>query len=93
MCYDGYIMMARTQITLDPHLHKRARQRAAELGISLAEYLRRLVSQDLGAAPKSTDVSAVFNLGSSAGGDVAKDKDRMLGEAVALNSGENQVSS
>jgi hypothetical protein len=81
--YDGDIMMARTQITLDPHLHKRARLRAAEQGISLAEYVRRLVSQDLGASPKSTDVTAVFNLGRSVGGSVAKDKDRMLGEAVA----------
>jgi hypothetical protein len=80
--YDGDIMMARTQITLDPHLHKRARQRAAELGISLAEYLRRLVSQDLGTSPKSTDVSAVFNLGRSGGSDIAKDKDRMIGEAI-----------
>lgn len=28
------IMMARTQVTLDPELHRRARERAAELGVS-----------------------------------------------------------
>ena len=75
-------MMERTQISLDRHLHKRARQRAAELGISLAEYVRRLVSRDLRETQPRRDVSSVFNLGASTGGDVARAKDRMLGEAV-----------
>jgi hypothetical protein len=82
VCYDGYIMMVRTQITLDPQIHKRARQRAAELGISLAEYMRRLVTKDLGETPRVTDPSVIFNLGSSSGSDVAREKDRMVGEAV-----------
>jgi hypothetical protein len=30
-----------TRITLDCEAHRRAKRRAAELGISLAEYLRR----------------------------------------------------
>jgi len=54
-------MMARTQITLDPELHRRARERAAELGISLAEYIRRLVARDLEPTPKA-DVSELFDL-------------------------------
>jgi hypothetical protein len=33
-------MMSRTQISLDPELHHRARQRAARLGISFAAMLR-----------------------------------------------------
>jgi hypothetical protein len=76
-------MMERTHIMLDAELRRRARQRAAQLGISLAEYIRRLVIQDLGESPRSSDVSAVFNLGRSKGANVARDKDRMLGEAVA----------
>lgn len=80
--YGGAIMMARTQITLDPELHRRARERAAELGISLAEYIRRLVADDLEPAPPSVGVSAVFNLGDSGGSDIARHKDRYVGEAI-----------
>lgn len=76
-------MMSRTQITLDPELQRRARHRAAQLGISLAEYLRRLVARDLTEREPTTDPSVVFNLGRSAGADVARAKDQMLGEAVA----------
>jgi hypothetical protein len=75
-------MMSRTQITLDPELQKRARERAAHLGISFAEYIRRLVIHDLGERERQTDPSAVFHLGSSEGSDVARNKDAMLGEAV-----------
>jgi hypothetical protein len=76
-------MVARTQITLDPETHKLARKRAEELGISFAEYVRRLVARDLGHRPRPVDPSAVFNLGRSSGSHVAKDKDRMLGEVLA----------
>jgi len=41
-------MTSRNQITLDPELQRRARKRASDLGISLAEYFRRLVARDLG---------------------------------------------
>ena len=76
-------MMVRTQITLDPELQRRARQRAAQLGISLAEYMRRLVARDLREREPTTDAAVVFNLGRSDGADVARAKDRMVGEAVA----------
>ena len=38
--------MARTQITLEPEIQRRARQRAGDLGVSFAEYVRRLVARD-----------------------------------------------
>ena len=76
-------MMSRTQITLPPEVQKRARERAAHLGISLAEYLRRLVARDLGERTRPGNPSSVFNLGRSGGSDVATEKDRMIGEAVA----------
>ena len=44
---NGAIMMAKTQITLDTEMQRRARQRANELGVSLAEYFRRRVARDL----------------------------------------------
>lgn len=76
-------MMTRTQLSFERETLQRARDRANQLGISLAEYVRRLVAKDLGEGSRVTDPSAVFNLGSSAGSDVAKDKDAMLGEAFA----------
>lgn len=76
-------MNARTQITLDVQTQRRARAKAAELGISFAEYVRRLVASDLGEPKPQGDVSAVFDLGASAEPtDIARDKDILLGEAV-----------
>jgi hypothetical protein len=75
--------MSRTQIAFDPELQRRARKRAAELGISLAEYVRSLVSRDLGTRERRADPSSIFDLGNSGGSDVGRNKDRMLGEAIA----------
>ncbi len=74
-------MMSRTQITLEAELQRRARRRAADLGISLAEYVRRLVARDLGGVRAAADPSAVFDLGSSGGSDVARNKQAMIAEA------------
>ena len=75
-------MMVRTQISLDSELHIRARARAAALGVSLTEYIRRLVDRDLAESPRSIDRSIVFDLGTSKGTDIASEKDRMIGEAI-----------
>jgi hypothetical protein len=78
-------MMARTQITLDPELQRRARQRASDLGMSLAEYVRRLVARDLGGVPAKADPSAVFDLGGSAATDIARHKNAMIAEAFSTH--------
>jgi hypothetical protein len=76
-------MMTRTQITLSPENHRLARRRAAELGISLAEYIRRLVDNDLHeTTPGKSDISVIFGLGDSGGSDVATHKHEYVGEAV-----------
>lgn len=75
-------MTSRTQVTLDPELQRRARARAAALGISFAEYIRRLVAHDLAGPEPRGDPAVVFNLGSSGDSDVAREKDRLVGEAV-----------
>ena len=76
-------MMTRTQISMDKEMLRRARQKAADQRISLAEYLRRLVSKDLGEIPPKGDVRAIFNLFSSdEPTNIRSDKDRMVGEAV-----------
>jgi hypothetical protein len=76
-------MNARTQITMDPELQRRARARAAELGISFAEYMRRLVVSDLGEPRQKSDISILFNLiDEGPPTDIARDKDKMIAEAV-----------
>lgn len=82
-------MMSRTQITLDPEVQRRARERAAHLGISFAEYIRRLVIRDLGKPEPRADPSAVFNLGHSGSSDVARNKGAMVGEAVEADEAGN----
>jgi hypothetical protein len=76
-------MVSRTQITLDAKLQKRARQKAAELGVSFAEYVRGLVTRDIERPESTADVECVFDLGSSGASDVAADKDAMIAEAIA----------
>jgi hypothetical protein len=76
-------MNARTQITLDPQMQRRAQAKAAELGISFAEYVRRLLAQDLDQPKPKADISVVFDLGASdETTDIARDKDKMVGDAV-----------
>lgn len=73
--------MVRTQISLDAELHSRVRGRAARLGVSLAEYIRRLVDRDLAEIPRTVDRSVIFDLGASGSSDIASNKQHMIGEA------------
>jgi hypothetical protein len=76
-------MNARTQITMDPEMQRRAQAKAAELGISFAEYVRRLVAEDVGQSTKKANISCLFDLFKDGPPtDIARDKDRMIGEAV-----------
>jgi hypothetical protein len=75
-------MVVRTQITLDADAHRRAKRRASDLGISFAEYIRRVVDQDLGEPSPRPDPSEIFGLFDSGGSDIARDKDRYVDDAV-----------
>ena len=75
-------MMARIQVSVTREEQKRAKVRAAELGISFAEYIRRLVKADLGEANLPAEITAVFDLGDSGGSDIARLKHEYVGEAV-----------
>jgi hypothetical protein len=76
-------MNTRTQITIDTETQRRAQAKAAALGISFAEYVRRLLAQDLSKAPREVDISAVFDLvDEGPQTNIARDKDKMVGEAV-----------
>lgn len=75
-------MASRSQITLAQETHRRAKRRAAELGISFAEYVRRVVERDLGEPPQTADPGQIFGLFNTGGSDVAKHKDRYVDEAM-----------
>jgi len=74
-------MMVRTQISLENELQKRARNRASELGISFAEYVRRLVADDISGPEAKADISQIFDLGSSGGSNIAEHKHEMIAQA------------
>lgn len=76
-------MMVRTQIALDDEQHRRAKRRAAELNVSLAEYVRRAVRHDLGEPERpGADISEIFGLGASGRADISGNKDRYLGQSL-----------
>ena len=76
-------MNARMQITLDPETRRRARAKAAELGISIAEYVRRALARDLGEPQAKADISIFFDLvDEGPRTNIARDKDKFLAEAV-----------
>ena len=74
-------MMVRTQITLKADAHRRAKRRAADRGVSLAEYVRQVVDRDLGEEPRG-DIAAIFDLGASGGSNIARFKEQYLDEAA-----------
>lgn len=61
----------RTQITLKPEQHAVVKQKAASLGISMAEYIRRLVEQDLGSGTTRADPAAIIGISRLGGSDIA----------------------
>ena len=64
-------------------MQRLAQAKAADLGISFAEYIRRLVERDLGEPKPKVDVSIIFDLGASGEPtDIARDKDKLIGDAV-----------
>lgn len=74
-------MVVRAQVTLDADMHRRAKRRAAERGISFAEYIRQVVDHDLGEQPKA-DISAIFGLFESDRSDVSANIEKYLDEAA-----------
>ena len=68
---------------MDPELQRRAQGKATELGISFAEYVRRLVAGDLPAPKPTVDITSLFNLiDEGPPTHSARDKNKMIREAV-----------
>lgn len=75
-------MLVRTQISLPEDDHRRAKERAAEQGVSLAGYIRQLIARDLDEPRAKADVTALFDLGESGYTDVARNHDAHIAEAL-----------
>ena len=81
--YGGAMTTTRMQVTLDREDHRRAAEKASQLGVSLAEYIRGLVAADLDPdAAAAGDISEIFGVGDSRGSDVAANEDHYLAEAI-----------
>ena len=64
-------------------MQRRAQAKAAELGISFAEYVRRASRRNSGEPQPKPDISVLFDLGASdEPTNIARDKDKMIGEAL-----------
>ena len=71
-------------------MHARAKQRAAELGISFAEFARRLFEKELEAPTPQGDIEAICGMVSGTPFDMARDGNEIATEAANwLNSQES----
>lgn len=73
----------RTIITLPDHMHARAKQRASELGISFAEFARRLFEKELDEVPTQGDVDSIRGIVHGAPFDMARHGRHIVSEATA----------
>jgi hypothetical protein len=69
-------------IVLPDHHHAEAKRKAASEGISMSEYIRRLVADDLDRGRSAGDPSALFGLFDSGGSRIADGKQAMISEAI-----------
>ena len=87
-CYGGNMEAV---IDLPDHMHAQAEQRAAEFGISLAEFALRLFERELGASGPLDDtvsrpldgIEAVCGMVTGTPFDMASDGDLVIAEAIA----------
>ena len=67
---------------LPDHHHAEAKRRAARDGISLSEYIRRLLAHELEPSGPAADPSVIFGLFDSGGSRIADGKQAMISEAI-----------
>lgn len=72
----------RTIITLPDQMHAQAKQRAAELGISFAEFARRLFEKELDASAPQGDLESICGMVQGAPFDMARDGRSIVEAAV-----------
>ena len=73
----------RTVITLPDHMHARAKQRAAELGISFAELARRLFEKELDTPMPQGDIDSICGMVGGSPLDMARDGRQIIEQATS----------
>lgn len=73
----------RTQIALTAEQHARAKQKAASLGITMAEYIRRLVDDDLASVEPAASPATIIGIAGSGGSDIAREGTGAVAAAVS----------
>lgn len=63
------------------HVHARAKQRAADLGISFAEFIRRLLDRELSAPEPQAGIEEICGMVAGPPFDMARDGKRVIAEA------------
>lgn len=81
----------RTQIALSPEQHARAKRKATQMGISMAEYIRRLVDQDLARARTQADLTSITGLFNSGGSDIANERPGAIRTAIAERTARKRI--
>jgi metal-responsive CopG/Arc/MetJ family transcriptional regulator len=71
----------RTQVYLDPEVHRRLKERAKEEGVSLAELIRRIAKDYLRKETAPKDYLTIVGLGQSGKTDIAEKHDNSLAES------------
>ena len=61
------------------------------MGISMAEYIRRLVDQDLAEARTHADLTSVTGLFNSGGSDIAKERPGAIRAAIAERAARKRI--
>ena len=82
LCHAYCAHSMRTTIVLPDDHHAEAKCKAASDGISLSEYICRLVAGDLEPDSRRGDPSVIFGLFDSGGSRVADGKQAMISEAI-----------
>ena len=77
----------RTVITLPDHVYALAERRAAEQGISFAEFTRRLFDKELGSAVPRDDLDAICAMVHGEPFDIAADGKAVVDETYERSSG------
>jgi len=76
-------MKVRVQFAIDSDLKRCATERARESGLTFAEYVVKLAEKDVERPKSKTRIESIFDLGSSGGSDIARNKKQMLADAFA----------
>jgi len=75
--------LKRTQVYFEPEQHRLLKKEAALQGISLAEFLRRMVREYLREEPARKDFFKIVGMGKSGRSDISEKHDYYTAESIS----------